>query len=188
MVLAATVCICSAAKDRTTAAFSNEKERIAAYHEKGYTWPPDDTLKPNTPEYRHLIEKRAIHLAEIPDAQQRWDGWLNVAKQLIVPNFTETGFRITQAPKELHKKLYDRLHSHLKGDWENTVRPEGSRPLEILGPNQPLFYENQALNNEIMRELKPMHEEWAGVELVESMTYGVRIYRNLSQLCEYRHE
>jgi hypothetical protein len=114
--------------------------------------------------------------------QQRWDGWINLAKQLIVPNFTETGFRVIDAPKALHKKLYDRLHTHLKGDWENEISQEGSRPLEILGPKEPLFYSNSDLNDEIMNELLPLHEEWAGVELVTSMTYGVRIYRNLSEL------
>merc|ERR1719453_2852122 len=114
--------------------------------------------------------------------QQRWDGWINLAKQLIVPNFTDTGFKVVQAPKDLHKKLYDRLHEHLKGDWQKNIVPEAGRPLEILGPLDPLFYANSDLNDEAMTKLLPLHEEWSGVDLTPSMTYGVRIYRNESEL------
>lgn len=63
-----------------------------------------------------------------------------------------------------------RLHEHLQGDWENTIPKEGSRPLEIMGPHDPVFFHNTELNNEIMAALLPMHEEWSGVKLVPSMT------------------
>jgi hypothetical protein len=55
--------------------------RVAAYNKNGYTWPPAD-LKPNTAAYRHTILKREQDLAQIQDSQQKWDGWLNLAKQV----------------------------------------------------------------------------------------------------------
>jgi hypothetical protein len=124
--------------------------------------------------FMHTIMNRQEHLAQLTDMQQRWDGWLNLAKQVLVPNFTATGFKVMDAPKELHKALYDRLHEHLEGDWENTLSVEGSRPLEIMGPSQPFFYSNDKLNTRAMNELHAEHEAWAGVKLSKSMTYGVR--------------
>jgi hypothetical protein len=131
----------------------------------------------------HTIMTRQEHLAQLSDMQQRWDGWLNLAKQVLVPNFTATGFAVVDAPKDLHKALYDKLHEHLEGDdWEEHLNLEGSKPLEIMGPHTPYFYNNAALNNRAMKELHEDHENWAGIPLKQSMTYGVRIYRNLTQL------
>jgi hypothetical protein len=95
--------LCLAAK-RAPAAFNGEAERLAMYKERGYGWPPGDELRylvtltrhliavahpppnrrPNTPEYHHLVKTRAHHLSDIADTQQRWDGWLNLAKQVVL--------------------------------------------------------------------------------------------------------
>jgi hypothetical protein len=64
--------------------------------------------RPNTTQYRHLVIKRAKHLAEITDREQKWNGWLNLAKQILVPNLTETGFRVVQGPNEMHRQLSER--------------------------------------------------------------------------------
>ncbi len=47
---------------------------------------------------------------------------------------------------------------------------------------RPLFIENNELNRRVLRELKPMHEEWAGVELEGAIAYGIRLYQNNSRL------
>jgi hypothetical protein len=107
------------------------------------------------------------------------------------------------APKHLHKLLQDRwglalLRAHWRssGTYRRPLPPrlhekikdldslivEGLRPLEITGPETPWFYSNDDLNKLITAELLPLHEEWAGVPLEPTTTYGVRIYKNLSSL------
>ena len=48
--------------------------------------------------------------------------------------------------------------------------------------SRPLFIKNTELNQRVLEELKPMHEEWAGVDLVGEIAYGLRVYRNSSRL------
>lgn len=38
------------------------------------------------------------------------------------------------------------------------------------------------LNDEVLRELQPLHEEWAGVALEPSVAYGLRVYQTGSSL------
>ena len=38
------------------------------------------------------------------------------------------------------------------------------------------------LNQEVLQELQPLHEEWAGVDLIPSIAYGLRVYQNGSSL------
>lgn len=40
-------------------------------------------------------------------------------------------------------------------------------------------------NQQLLRELKPLHEEWSGMELQESRCYGIRVYQPGSYL--YNH-
>ena len=40
-------------------------------------------------------------------------------------------------------------------------------------------------SHEVMRELRPIAEEWAGVQLVEGQAYGVRVYKNGSTLVNH---
>ena len=47
---------------------------------------------------------------------------------------------------------------------------------------RPLFIKNDELNAKILKELKPMHEEWSGVELEGAIAYGLRLYQNNSRL------
>lgn len=47
---------------------------------------------------------------------------------------------------------------------------------------RPKFIENYQLNAKVLQELLPMHEEWAGVELVGEIAYGLRVYMNDSRL------
>merc|ERR1712107_236650 len=36
--------------------------------------------------------------------------------------------------------------------------------------------------DEVLQELKPLHEQWGGVKLLGSIAYGLRLYKNLSSL------
>ena len=44
------------------------------------------------------------------------------------------------------------------------------------GEKPPTFIHQQDLNNRVMNELLPLHEEWAKVKLVPSAAFGLRIY------------
>jgi hypothetical protein len=46
----------------------------------------------------------------------------------------------------------------------------------------PLFVDQVELNENIMEELRPMHEAWAGVSLTSIMAYGLRAHHNNSIL------
>jgi len=76
--------------------------------------------------------------------------------------------------KELQKKLRDNLETApFEKDVDVIENEMGSKPL---------FIENVELNKKTLNELKPMHEEWSGVELEGSVAYGLRVYQNSSRL------
>ena len=52
----------------------------------------------------------------------------------------------------------------------------------IETPNRPYFISNYRMNEEILKELLPLHEAWAGIPLIPSNAYGLRVYRNESSL------
>jgi hypothetical protein len=47
---------------------------------------------------------------------------------------------------------------------------------------RPYFISNSRMNKDILRELLPLHEAWAGIPLIPSIAYGLRVYRNGSSL------
>lgn len=53
----------------------------------------------------------------------------------------------------------------------------------IYGYDQPRFVEQQTLNWEVINQLKPLHEAWAGgIKLRPTSAYGVRLYGNGSTI------
>jgi len=75
--------------------------------------------------------------------------------------------------KELKESLYNGLKSQLDEE-EYTDAIDGSI--------RPGFIPQVELNDKALQELKPMHEEWAGVPLHGSTAYGLRVYHNESSL------
>ena len=88
-----------------------------------------------------------------------------------------------KAPKHLFEKLnasyYDNLGKMRQEHFSHN--PNSGIPKELL----PNFISQGRLNNEVMHELKPMHEEWAGVDLNYGQSYGVRVYQNGSTLVNH---
>jgi len=78
---------------------------------------------------------------------------------------------LTRAPQELvdalKKKLHDNIDTAPKERKVNVIESETEE-------SRPLFIENHELNKRVLDELKPMHEEWAGVDLVGEIAYGLR--------------
>merc|ERR1712080_266500 len=96
---------------------------------------------------------------------------------MLVPNITEEGFLKTAIPKDLLKAIKDDMD-------EAAAVPEacpGSAHLNCRSsaPGEMVqMLEAGAEVKEMMEEvLRPMAEEWAGIELVMSRIYGVRRYR-----------
>mmetsp|Transcript_24222 Transcript_24222/g.38908 ORF Transcript_24222/g.38908 Transcript_24222/m.38908 type:complete len:193 (+) Transcript_24222:72-650(+) len=52
---------------------------------------------------------------------------------------------------------------------------------QIFCDESPKFV-HTGLNGKVLRELHPLHEEWAGVPLEAAISYGMRIYKNGSFL------
>lgn len=79
-----------------------------------------------------------------------------------------------------HRRLSARVDEALR-DFESI--PEEYDINAIYGPERPVFVNMRDLEWEVLRELKEMHEEWAGgIELLPTSAYGVRLYRNHSSL------
>lgn len=74
--------------------------------------------------------------------------------------------------KKIHDKLYKRFHEMLP-KAEHETSPQALSGVE--GALHPLFFPQEELNYEVLHELKPMFEEWAGVELEPTSVYGVRM-------------
>lgn len=99
-----------------------------------------------------------------------------------VPSFTEHGYQLTTVPPELWKKIQDAFNRKLK-DWD-TLPTEREVDAIYTAPGYPSKMMHLGpLMSEVHRELKPMHEAWAGgIELVPTSIYGIRMYQNGSSL------
>ena len=89
---------------------------------------------------------------------------------------------VVQAPAAVHSKLAASLAAGVKTDLPTedefgTALCSQQRPCV-----QPRFIRQPALNAEVLRELQPMHEAWANVQLEPVLAYGLRVYGNGSTL------
>ena len=72
----------------------------------------------------------------------------------MVPNFTDTGFKVIQAPPHLHKKLYDAIRADVY-DWDSIPYEEGVPALTaIYNPDglRPKFVSVQSLASEVSNQ------------------------------------
>ena len=127
------------------------------------------------------MERREKQILAMETSQMRWDGWTTLVSQgFLVPNFTSTGFAVMKAPEWAHSRLKAKLHEKLAAArTEDTPTSQ----IDVIGGEQrPLFIPGGPLNHEVLQGLRGLHEEWAGVELVPAIAYGLRVYRNQSNL------
>lgn len=88
------------------------------------------------------------------------------------------GWGLTRAPEALVEELKKKLH-------DNIATAPHEKDVEVIENEvhaPPLFIENEELNKKVLDTLKPMHEEWAGIELTGSIAYGLRAYQNNTRL------
>lgn len=155
-----------------------EDERLAAYHERNYTWPVTNYV-PNTEGWKRLFEERFRQVEEIDNSGERYEGYMQtVHAAYLVPNFTEHGFGLARCPDDLTKALQEGIREGLangKARLEHAVDV-------IDAPQQPLFIDRPDLTRRVLRELKDYAEAWSGVELTPYTAYGFRLYQNHSQV------
>lgn len=138
---------------------------VAAY-EFGQ-WTPESAL------WKQRLDYRAEQIARIPNSQERWDGLMNLATTgLLVPNFTKIGYAVVATPSSVQDKLNATLFDALQS---GRLASEGTVD-QISGPVADMVPLGQ-LKSEVLRTMQPTLEAWAGVSLLPSMAYGLRLYR-----------
>lgn len=132
-----------------------------------------------------------------------------VTAALVATNYTENGWGLTRAPEHITQRLQERLYKTLevtkieKMECDAESMEEGGEcgEREILEPKghgsrkehfinviggeehaRPIMISDHAQNRDILEEMKPMFEWWSGKELEGSIAYGIRAYRNDSNL------
>ncbi|KAL3776797.1 hypothetical protein HJC23_011926 [Cyclotella cryptica] len=161
----------------------DENERITEYHKRKHKWPPVPTeFIPHTPGWRSLHERRLKQVARVEDEYAKYNGYMTVVHSaLMSPNFTEHGWALTRGPPDLVDTLLQRLMDGLNSpdtrveEYDHEVHNE--YPLE-----PPLMVSIPGLHERVLHELQPIHEAWSGVKLVGNNAYGLRVYRNQSNL------
>mmetsp|Transcript_4488 Transcript_4488/g.8617 ORF Transcript_4488/g.8617 Transcript_4488/m.8617 type:complete len:344 (-) Transcript_4488:14849-15880(-) len=155
-----------------------EDKRLEEYSARGHKWPIEEFV-PNTEGWRKINERRIEQIQRIPGSNARYNAWVQTLSSAITAkNFTENGWGLTRAPAELVKELQQKIYDNL----ETAPLEKDVDVIENEMGVQPLFIPNQELNDKVLRELKPMHEKWAGVELEGAIAYGLRLYQNTSRL------
>ncbi len=187
-----------------------EVERVEEYHKRKHQWPPAPTeYVPNTPGWRSIHQRRFNQTAHLKDTDAAYNAYVClVHSALISPNFTEFGWGLTKAPKSLVDALHENLMNGLQNsenlpvedaelfdssedegyedsedsedDWELSMYAKkryDENPLDF-----PFMIPNEHLNQRALDELLPIHEAWSGVKLKGNNAYGLRVYRNQSNL------
>ena len=88
------------------------------------------------------MDQRFTQVQALTDTQMKWDGWIQtITTAVTMPNFTEFGWGLTQAPSELTHQIKSEIHEALEaGD----VRSEGHIDV-IAGPLDPWFIDRPEL-------------------------------------------
>lgn len=153
----------------------SEDERIAYWYERGNVWPPK--WIDESPAYSAVMAAREEELlTQITGADERWENYMQYTQGRMLPRFTEVGFEKIKTPESVRRKLEDAVNEGI-ANWDN-LREENHVQDSIYGPYNPKMVDLQAIAWEVIEELKPLHEAWAGgIELRPMSAYGVRLYR-----------
>ena len=156
-----------------------EEEREAAYRERNYAWPPREWI-PST--LTNLMDRRIKQIEAMEDTHDRYQAYivLSTAPGIVGHNFTKYGWALTRAPAHLVEALTEELHKQPWTDLEDEshLKPMGLRCLE----HDPFMVDTTHVNEMILHELQGLHEQWVSAELTPVVAFGMRVYRNQSQL------
>lgn len=126
---------------------------------------------PETYMWRKRLDYRLAQVRRIESSQERWDAAMNLAVSgLLVPNFTDVGYKVVKTPRHVH----DKLNATLVAGFD---QQRSEHPVDQISGETAGFVGLGRIANEIMEDLRPMHEAWAATPLQASNAYGLRIYR-----------
>jgi hypothetical protein len=137
-----------------------EEERIEGFHARNYSWPPSKYV-PDTPGWRALKAQRFTQISHLTNAEDRYQAYaMMVRSAFLISNFTELGFGLARAPKEMTAELQEVVLDELPSARER-------EPLSgFLGPS-PFEIKRPLLTQRILHELKPYAEAWSRTRLVD---------------------
>lgn len=99
----------------------------------------------------------------------------------MLPTFTDAGFELIQTPPAVHAKLKAAVDAAV-AHWDDLPYENGVDD-SIYAFDTPKFAFLNDLANEVIQELRPMHEAWiGGIPLRATSAYGVRLYQNGSTI------
>lgn len=150
-----------------------EDERVAQWYQRGNSWPP--TWQPYSQQFLKLMQKRENDIQQLKGGDERFENWVLFTQGFMVPRFTERGFEVIQTPPEIQEKLKQELAKGLKV-WDSLPEEEEIDVLDT--PIASKFYDMSQIGWEVLQELQPLHEKWAGgMELIPTSAYGTRLYQ-----------
>jgi hypothetical protein len=164
----------------------SEDERLIEYNKRGFTWPLNDVV-PNTIGWKTLMINRFNQIANVTDATDRYNGYYQTMHSAsVVPNFTQYGFGLGQCSDNLISDLRTAIYNGINHATDNITGEinlqEEQYTESIDAPLRPWFIDAPDLTNRVLKEMLPYAEEWSGMELEPHQAYGLRLYRNYSQL------
>lgn len=107
---------------------------------------------------------------------------LNVRLQSRVPCFG-LGFKVAA----LDRGVYERILTRFKSNTQGFRMEDDRKYLQTIesGALPTLLFEDRDFNKSILKELRPLHQDWCGMPLVDANCYGIRVYQAGSYL--YNH-
>jgi len=132
--------------------------------------PDDEVTKGGVSNDARLEAQPSLRAFEAPESlRDRWAEMMSQAPALGL------GYRKARLEPPMHARLL----AHLR---DNVERFSSEGPLEEIRTSDQrtiptLLFEDLAFNLTLAEELKPLHEEWAGVPLALSSCHGIRCYQ-----------
>jgi hypothetical protein len=93
------------------------------------------------------------------------------------------GFLKTKIDPALHERLLKHLHANIHKF--KSEPPNEYLLTESKSAFPSMLYQDEEFNQQLLRELQKLHEEWSGLKLKRAACYGIRIYQPGSYL--YSH-
>ena len=103
--------------------------------------------------------------------------WLKTQtrQQQSAAQYCGLGFKVGRLDPEIHSLLQEKL----RASAAQFVPEQSIGEIETLNQSfiPTLSFEDQQFNEAVSLTLKPAHEEWSGMQLVDSACYGFRAYQ-----------
>ena len=150
---------------------NDETNRARLFHEVHGSWPDPKWLEWEKPGYTEMMDEKARKAMAITDRHERWLTWRDLSQARMVPRFTENQWDVVDAPEHINRRLLENFHRLL---------PEASAEADNQGAvfgGLPKFLPQEDLNYEVLHEMTPFFEKWAGMKLEPTSVYGVRLYQ-----------